>query len=199
MWHIIGVSGVCPWLTNHPGFGVAVLCISSLGQGNSINVVMHLGNRDKTKETKEISGKVKTGNRCAVFKPNPETSENLQGPWLYACIKDSLVRMRLFWVKQLGTCTIRLSLLLPPWSVPWQQLAARSPQQGGCLVQQVLTASCEVHVAAAWGQWAESRSGNYLKSVLPTLPSCPALPEASCLIPCILFSLLENDSHSKQD
>lgn len=50
-----------------------------MGQGNSINAVMHLGNRDKTKETKEISGKVKTGNRYPVFKPNPETLRTFKG------------------------------------------------------------------------------------------------------------------------
>lgn len=70
---------------------------------------------------------------------------------------------------------------------------------GWCLVEQLLAAPCAVHIATACGQWAESRSGNYLKSVLPTLPSCSALPEATCLIPYILFSLSESDSHSKQD
>lgn len=69
------------------------------------------------------------------------------------------------------------------------------PWQDGCLVEQVLVAYCAVHIATACGQRAESRSGNYLKSVLPTLPSCSALPEATCLIPYILFSLSENDSY----
>ena len=31
------------------------------------------------KTTKEVSGKVKIGNRCPVLKPNPEASENLWG------------------------------------------------------------------------------------------------------------------------
>jgi len=77
--------------------------------------------------------------------------------------------------------------------------AERRPWQDGCLVAQLLAACCAVHISTACGQRAESRSGNYLKSVLPTLPSCSALPEATCLIPYILFSLSESDSHSKQD
>lgn len=44
-----------------------------------------------------------------------------------------------------------------------------------------------VHITTACGQWAEIRSGNYLKSVFPTLPSCSALPEATCLVPYICY------------
>lgn len=83
------------------------------------------------KTTEEISGKVNTGNRCPALKPNPETSENLQGPWLYTYFKGSPLRMRLFWVKQLSICTIRLSLFLLPWSIPpWKLAGSKEPMAG---------------------------------------------------------------------
>ena len=161
------------------------------------------------KTMKEVSGKVKTGNRCQSWSLILRFLKSFRGFGGLGCILALSTLMSFFsFVKDeviLGQTTEHLNNQAASFPAPLKysslekSQAERTPWQDSCLVEQVFAACCVVHFATAWDQQAESRSRNYSKSMLPTLPSCSALPEATCLIPHMLFSLSENGSHSKQD